>query len=95
MKNILVAYMKCSTCQKAKKHLEKLGIDFTIRDIVNDKLTEKELKDIIPNEDIKKFFNTSGLVYKELNLKDKLDKLSFDEKIFLLASNGKLVKDQY
>lgn len=91
---LFIHYPACSTCQKAKKWLETHQIEFTSRHIVDDNPTEDELKRwiSISKLPIKKFFNTSGLVYKELNLKDKLPQLSENEQIALLASNGKLVK---
>lgn len=94
MKNIFIQYQKCSTCQKAKKWLEENGIEFTDRNIINETPTEKELTEWIEKskQDIKKWFNTSGLKYKELNLKDKLVNMSDKEKIKLLASDGMLIK---
>ncbi len=92
--NVLIWYPKCSTCQNAKKILDELGLKFELRDIKEHRLNEEELKEIIDQSklDIKKFFNTSGLKYKELNLKDKLPSLDDNEKIALLASDGMLVK---
>lgn len=94
MKYLFVEYPKCSTCQKAKKWLESRNADFEDRHIVENTPTYEELKDWIQKSglEIKKFFNTSGLVYKNMNLKEKLDKMSEDEKIKLLASNGMLIK---
>lgn len=94
MRNIFIQYPKCSTCQKAKKWLEENGIEFTDRNIVNETPTEKELTEWIEKskQDIKKWFNTSGLKYKELKLKDKLPNMSDEEKIALLASDGMLIK---
>ena len=94
MKPLFLQYPACSTCQKAKKWLIENNIDFTNRLIVENNPTIDELKKWIPLSKlpIKKFFNTNGVVYKELNLKDKLTNLSDDEQISLLASNGKLVK---
>ena len=84
MKDIIFfCYPRCSTCQKAKKWLEENSIKFTERDIVKDKPTEKELK---------KFFNTSGILYRELELKDKLPTMTEEEMLKLLATDGKLVK---
>ena len=84
----------CSTCQKAKKWLTENNIEYTNRLIVEDNPTIEELKAWIPLSGlpVRKFFNTSGLVYKELNLKDKLPTMSEEEQIALLATNGKLVK---
>lgn len=94
MKNIFIEYPKCSTCKKAKRWLEENSIDFVDRNIVTDTPTVEELSDWIERsgQDIKKWFNTSGLKYKELNLKDKLVSMSDKEKIELLASDGMLIK---
>lgn len=87
-------YPACSTCKKAKKFLNENKISFEDIHIVENPPEEKELEEIYKNSnlDIKKFFNTSGLVYKEMGLKDLLPKMSENEKINLLASNGKLIK---
>jgi len=95
MKDIIFfCYPRCSTCQKAKKWLEENSIKFTERDIVKDKLTEKELKEFFKKsgKELKKFFNTSGILYRELELKDKLPEMTEDEMFKLLATDGKLVK---
>lgn len=94
MKPLFLQYPACSTCQKAKKWLKDHNIDVTDRHIVEDNPTVEELKAWIPLSGlpVKKFFNTSGLVYKELNLKEKLPTMSEEEQISLLATNGKLVK---
>ena len=94
MKYLFVEYPKCTTCQKAKKWLENKNIEFEDRHIVENTPKVEELEKWIKLSglEIKKFFNTSGLVYKELNLKEKLEKMSDSEKIKLLASNGKLIK---
>ena len=89
-----IEYPKCSTCKNAKKFLEERKISFVDRNIVTDTPRQEELrlwqqKFKIP---IKKFFNTSGLKYKQLNLKEKLSNMSDDEKIELLSSNGMLIK---
>ena len=93
-KNLFVEYPKCSTCKKAKKWLEDNKIEFEDRNIVEQNPTKKELTSWIKKSEleIKKWFNTSGLKYKELGLKDKLLKMSDEEKIELLASDGMLVK---
>ncbi len=87
-------YSKCSTCQKARKWLDENGIEYILRDIVLETPTEEELNKWIKESglDIKKFFNTSGMKYRELGLKDKLDSMSFDEKVKLLSSDGMLIK---
>ncbi len=94
MKNLFIGYPKCSTCQKAKKFLEENNVHFEERHIVEETPTKEELKQWIQQSglEIKKFFNTSGLKYKELNLKEKLPMMSMEEKIELLASNGMLIK---
>lgn len=94
MKNIFIQYPKCSTCKKAKKWLEQNNIEFIERNIVTETPTVKELTEWIQisRQDIKKWFNTSGLKYKELNLKDKLLNMTDKEKIELLASDGMLIK---
>lgn len=91
---IFLNYPKCSTCVKARKFLESLNVNFVDRHIVENNPNEEELKYIIQksNLPIKKFFNTSGILYREMNLKDKLPELSEDEMIEILASNGMLVK---
>ncbi len=94
MKNIFIEYSKCSTCKKAKKWLEENNIEFEDRNIISETPTVKELTEWInkSQQDIKKWFNTSGLKYKELNLKDKLSNMSDKEKIELLANDGMLIK---
>lgn len=89
-----ICYPKCSTCRKAKKWLVENGIEFDERHIVDNKPTADELKLWIEKSglSIKKFFNTSGVLYKEMGLKDKLSNMSYDEQIELLASDGKMVK---
>ena len=94
MKNVFIEYPKCSTCKKAKKWLEENNIEFIDRNIVEETPTTKELNEWIKMSkiEIKKWFNTSGLKYKELNLKEKLLDMENEEKIDLLASDGMLVK---
>lgn len=94
MSVLFLQYPACSTCQKAKKWLIENNVEFTDRLIVEDRPTVEELKVWIPRSGlpVKKFFNTSGLVYKELKLKEKLPTMSEEEQIALLATNGKLVK---
>ncbi len=91
---IFLGYPKCSTSQKARNWLDTNGITYTYRDIVKDHPNEKELTEWYAKSglQLKTFFNTSGLVYKDLNLKDKLPSLSEHEQIKLLSTNGKLVK---
>ena len=94
MENLFINYPKCSTCQKAKKWLQENKISFIERNIVEENPKKEELKKWINESkiDIKKFFNTSGLKYKELNLKEKLPNMTEEEKIKLLATDGMLVK---
>ena len=94
MNRLFLQYPKCTTCKKAKKFLEDNNVSFEDRHIVENNPTEEELKKWIERsgQPIKKFFNTSGLKYKELGLKDKLAEMNDDDKIKLLASDGMLVK---
>ncbi len=94
MKNIFIEYPKCSTCKKAKKWLEENNIEFIDRNITTETPTVQELMEWIQKsgQELKKWFNTSGLKYKESNLKDKLVTMSDREKIELLASDGMLIK---
>ena len=87
-------YPNCTTCKKAAKFLSEQGVSFEPIDIVQLTPTKDEFKDIVDRSgiEIKKLFNTHGAKYRELNLKDKLDTLSDDEKLELLASDGMLVK---
>lgn len=85
-------YPKCSTCKAIKEDLEKQGISLTLRNIKEENPTKEELLVWTTEENIKKFFNTSGLIYKELKLKEKMDSLSYMDKINLLAQEGMLVK---
>ena len=91
---LFLCYPKCSTCQKAKAWLDERGISYELRDIKTDNPTAEELtlwyrKSGLP---LKKFFNTSGLQYKALGLKDKLPDMSEAEQLALLATDGMLVK---
>ena len=89
-----IQYPPCSTCQKAKKWLEGNGVVFEERHIKDNKPTAEELSTWHKQSGmpLKKFFNTSGLLYKELQLKNKLPVMSEDEQLALLASDGMLVK---
>lgn len=91
---LFLHYPKCSTCKKAKKWLDEHNIEYTERYIVEDNPTYDELKDWYSKSglQLKKFFNTSGLLYKEMKLKDKLTTMSEEEQLKLLATNGMLVK---
>lgn len=91
---LFVEYPKCSTCRKAKQWLQQQGAEFEDRHIVDQAPTAKEL-DIWQQRSglpLKKFFNTSGQVYRSLGLKEKLDGMSREEQLALLASNGMLIK---
>ena len=95
MKDIVFfCYPKCSTCQKAKKWLQENSVEFTERDIVKANPTEEELKKFYKKskKELKKFFNTSGILYREMELKDKLPTMTEEEMLKLLATDGKLVK---
>ncbi|MDD3392833.1 MAG: Spx/MgsR family RNA polymerase-binding regulatory protein [Bacilli bacterium] len=94
MKNIIYCYSKCSTCKKALKWLDNNNVKYELKDIINDHPDIKQMNLIINNSqrDINTFFNTSGILYRELKLKDKLKTLSFEAKLNLLVSNGKLIK---
>ena len=89
-----IEYPKCSTCKKAKAYLDSHHISYKDRMIKEETPTEKELAEWIKkyNLDSKKLFNTSGLKYRELNLKDKLLSMTEQERIKLLASDGMLIK---
>lgn len=91
---LFIEYPKCTTCQKAKKWLDENGIEYSDRHIKEDNPTYDELKKWheISGLPLKKFFNTSGLLYKSMNLKDKIPEMSEDEQLKLLASDGMLVK---
>lgn len=94
MKPLFIQYAKCGTCIKARKWLEAHNIAFDTRDIITQNPTEPELGSWLhdSNLPVQKFFNTSGLKYKELNLKDKVKTTPEDQLLALLASDGKLVK---
>ena len=89
-----ICYPKCTTCQKAKKWLDDNKIEYELRDIKLDNPTLEELTEWYKNSGLplKKFFNTSGLLYKSLELKDKLPTMTEDEMLNLLATDGMLVK---
>lgn len=94
MKYLFLEYPSCSTCRNARKWLDAHGVDYTARHIAENRPDEAELKDWIARSGlpVKSFFNTGGLVYKSLQLKDRLPQMSGEEQIRLLASDGKLVK---
>lgn len=91
---IFLCYPKCSTCQKAKKWLDEQNIEYTQRHIAEDNPSYEELKEWYDKSGLplKKFFNTSGKLYKEMQLKDKLPSMSEEEQLELLATNGMIVK---
>lgn len=91
---LLVCYPKCSTCKKAQVYLENLGVEYNYRDIKEENPSYDELKLWYEKSglEIKRFFNTSGLLYKSMALKDKLPAMSDEEKLQLLATDGLLVK---
>lgn len=94
MKVLFVEYPKCSTCQKAKKWLEANNVEFIDRHIKEENPTREELvawheKSGLP---LKKFFNTSGMIYRELGLKDKIPAMTEEEQYDLLATDGMIVK---
>ena len=94
MKPLVLYYAKCSTCKKALKWLEDNGIDSDLRPIVDERPSKEELAAwyAASGLPLKRFFNTSGNLYKQLHLKDKLPEMSEDEQLELLASDGMLVK---
>lgn len=94
MKNLFIEYPKCSTCQKAKKWLDENNIEYVDRNIVTETPTKDELKKWISKSglDVRKFFNTSGMKYRELNIKEKIKDMPEDEIYELLASDGMLIK---
>ena len=91
---LFVNYPKCSTCRKAKKWLDEHNIDYDSRHIIDDNPSADELRKWweISDLPLKRFFNTSGMKYRELKLKDKLPDMSEDEQLDLLATDGMLVK---
>ncbi len=90
----IYCYNKCSTCRKAITYLLDSKIDFELRDTVNDHPDYEEMDKIVKRsgKKIEKFFNTSGILYREEKLKDKLPKMTYEEKLKKLVSDGKLIK---
>ncbi|CEG23396.1 Regulatory protein MgsR [Planococcus massiliensis] len=88
------AYPKCTTCRKAKKWLEQNGVEFNEIHIAENPPSKEELRKIYESSgmELKKFFNTSGMIYRSLGLKEKLFNMSEDEQLELLASDGMLIK---
>ena len=91
---LFIEYPKCSTCQKAKKWLDSHGVNYDDRHIKEENPTAEELKEWKKKSGLplKRFFNTSGILYRELGIKDKLETMSEEEKYEILASDGMLVK---
>ncbi len=91
---LFIQYPKCTTCQKAKKWLDAHNVAYTERHIVEENPSYDELKEWYEKSGLplKRFFNTSGLLYKDMQLKDKLPTMSEEEQLKLLATNGMLVK---
>lgn len=91
---LFIEYPKCGTCKKAKKWLEEHHVEYTDRHIVEDNPSYEELKEWHGKSGLplKRFFNTSGILYREMQLKEKLPDMSDEEKLKLLATNGMLVK---
>ena len=91
---LFIEYPKCSTCKRAKKYLEERKINFEDRNIITETPSKKELETWIKKYDIKldKLYNTSGMKYRELNLKEKRQKMTEEEQLTLLSSDGMLIK---
>lgn len=91
---IFFCYSRCSTCKKAQKWLDDHGLDYELRDIKENNPSLEELKSFYEKsgKQLKKLFNTSGLIYRELNLKDRLPDMTEEEMLSLLSSDGMLVK---
>lgn len=91
---LFIQYPKCTTCKKAKKWLDDNGLEYSDRNIKEDNPTYDELKSWYDRSGLplKRFFNTSGLLYKSMGLKDKLATMSEEEQLELLATDGMLVK---
>lgn len=91
---LFICYERCSTCKKAEKYLNELGVEFTKRPIKEENPSYEEIKawHELSGLDIKRFFNTSGNLYKSMELKDKLPNMDLEAKYQLLATDGMLVK---
>lgn len=94
MKPIFIQYPKCSTCKRAKDYLDKHNIKYTSRDMMEENPTKEELKKWLDLSElpIKRFFNTSGIVYRQMGLKDTLNDMSEEEALELLSTTGRLVR---
>lgn len=90
----IICYSKCSTCKGVLKAMDEKGLKYELRDIKEDNPSKEEIKKWheTTDYDIKRFFNTSGMIYRQENLKDKLDSMTLEEKYDKLASDGMLVK---
>ena len=91
---LFVCYPRCTTCQKAQRWLDENGVSYTVRHIKDENPTAEELKTWQERSGLplRKFFNTSGMLYRDLNLKDKLPSMTDEEMLSLLATDGMLVK---
>lgn len=94
MNVLLIEYPKCTTCKKAKKWLEEHGIDYTDRNIKEENPTEEEVREFHKKsgQPLKRFFNTSGMVYRDMKLKDRLTAMTEEEQYALLGTDGMLIK---
>lgn len=94
MEALLIGYKSCSTCKKTENFLNEKEIEYKFQDVKEEKPEKDQIKKLYEKSglDIKKFFNTSGQIYRKLNLKDKLKDMTEDEKLDLLASDGMLLK---
>ena len=90
----LLGYKKCSTCRDVEKLLNTLSLEYKFRDIIEDKLSIDEIKTLHKKSglELKRFFNTSGILYRELKLASKLKSMSEEEQYKLLSTDGKLIK---
>ncbi len=89
---LFICYSKCSTCKKAQQWLDDNGLEYSVRDIKTMNPSYSELKKWVSGISVKKFWNTSGMLYRSLGIKDKLLTMSEDEQLKLLATDGMLVK---
>ena len=94
MNVLLIEYPKCTTCKKAKKWLEEHGIDYTDRNIKEENPTEEEVREFHKKsgQPLKRFFNTSGVFYRDMKLKDRLTAMTEEEQYALLGTDGMLIK---
>lgn len=91
---VFLCYPKCTTCKKAQKWLDENGVEYEVRHIAEENPSYEELKEWHEKSGLplKRFFNTSGMIYRDMKLKDKLPEMNEDEQLKLLASDGMLVK---